>query len=250
MFIGISLLLTTQLFGQALSKEKVMHFENELSDVMELIGNDIVKLKLDEVKAAYEKKPTELNNLRLGIIYHEVALNLTFFTKTGEYDGYAQRSYDRLTKILADKNTPEELKIFASSYQASALALVSGEKRKLKLLSEAFNLFKTSVEKYSSVSPRPEFMRGSVAENLPWFMWSKRKYAKKDFNSIIEKSNLDSTYADFRLLSFSYWGWARAHNKRKHRKKAIEYLKKAIEIDPNYSAGRKRSEELLNEYQG
>ena len=49
-------------------------------------------------------------------------------------------------------------------------------------------------------------------------------------------------------MSFSYWAWARANSGKKYRQQAITYLNKAIEIDPNYNAGRKRAEELKEKY--
>jgi len=239
--------------AQHLDLKKIENYEIILNDVMEIISNDSVIKKLKEVENDFNRNPNELNSIRLGLIYHETALNLTFFDKTEKYAGYAKKSYDLLTELVQNEKTTPELFIYIQSYRASALSLMSGETKKLKLLREAFQLFQETIEKYSSVSPRPEFMRGSVAENLPFFMWNKRKYAKIDFESIIKKQEENSNYADFRIMSFTYWGWARAHKNKKYSKKAIEYLNKAIEIDPDYKAGRKRAEELkehmsLNNY--
>jgi hypothetical protein len=36
------------------------------------------------------------------------------------------------------------------------------------------------------------------------------------------------------------------HQSKKYRTTSISYLDKAIELDPNYNAGRKRAEELKN----
>jgi hypothetical protein len=41
---------------------------------------------------------------------------------------------------------------------------------------------------------------------------------------------------------------ARANKSKKNREQAIKYLNRAIEIDPNYKAGRKRAEELKEKY--
>lgn len=239
--------MITNVDAQNLNIHKVTEYENKLDDVMEIIGNELVKSKLKEVETECQNNPNELDKVRLGLIYHEIALNLTFFYKTEEFAGYAQRSYDILTELLNNENTTRELSVFIESYRASALALVSGETRKLKQLGQAFELFDVAVKKYAYISPRPEFMRGSVAENLPWFMWKKRKFAKIDFQSIIEKQEKNENYSDFRLMSFSYWAWARANKSKKHRKQALIYLDKAIEIDPEYKAGRKRAEELKAE---
>lgn len=238
----------TNLNAQKLNLKKLAAYEISLDDVMEIIDKELVKEKLKEVENDFQKDSSEFNTVRLGLIYHDIALNLTFFDKTKKYAGYAKKSYDVLTKLSENKNTTPELMIFIESYRASSLSLVAGETTKLSLLGDAFKIFKNTVKKYASVSPRPEFMRGSVAENLPFFMWKKRKFAKIDFESIIKKQENNSSYADFRILSFSYWAWARANNGRKYRQQAIEYLNEAIKIDPNYKAGRKRAEELKEKY--
>ena len=49
-------------------------------------------------------------------------------------------------------------------------------------------------------------------------------------------------------MSFVYWAWAKQHPQRKYRSQALAYLQKAIELDPHYLAGRKRSEELMAKF--
>lgn len=139
---------------------------------------------------------------------------------------------------------------FIASYRASALSLVGAETRKLRLVGDAFQLFEQAVEKYAVVSYLPEFMRGSVAENLPWFFFSKRKLAKKDFQSIIDKQKENPDYANWKVMSFTFWAWAKQHQGRKYRQQALQYLNRAIELDPNYQAGRKRAEKLRVELAG
>ena len=133
---------------------------------------------------------------------------------------------------------------FIASYRASALSLVGAETKKLKLLGEAFTLFGDAVKKYADVSYLPEFLRGSVAENLPWFFFTKRKFAKQDFQSIISKQDKNSDYANWKIMSFTYWAWAKQHQGNKYRNQAINYLDKAISLDPNYKAGRTKAEQL------
>lgn len=93
-------------------------------------------------------------------------------------------------------------------------------------------------------------MRGSVAENLPWIFFGKRRYAKKDFKSIIEKYEKNRDYANAKVMSFTYWAWAKQHQGKKYREQALQYLDKAIELDPDYKAGRKRAEELKFKLRG
>ncbi len=228
---------------QQLDFKKVKVFEHELEDVMEIIDTTVLKVKLKEVEANYEKTPNEINLARLGIIYHETALNLSFFSKTA-FKGYAKKSFDTLSKLFNAANTSKELMPFIAAYRASALSLVSAETNKLKFLGQAFTLFNDAANKYASVSYLPEFLRGSVAENLPWFFFSKRKYAKKDFQSIIEKYDANNEYANAKVMSFTYWAWAKQRQGKKYRNKALAYLDKAILLDPNYEAGRLKAEQL------
>lgn len=222
---------------------KVKACEHQLNDVMELIDTTELKIKLKEVEENYQQNPSEINKVRLGIIYHETALNLSFFSKT-EFKGYAKKSFDTLSELFISPHTTKELLPFIASYRASSLSLVGAETKKLKLLGEAFTLFNDAVKKYATVSYLPEFLRGSVAENLPWFFFANRKFAKQDFQSIIDKQNKNDEYANWKVMSFTYWAWAKQRQGKKYRTQALAYLDKAIGLDPNYKAGRIKAEEL------
>jgi len=235
--------ITNNLTAQQLDFSKVKTFEHQLDDVMEIIDTTELKAKLNEVEQQFQQEPSEVNKVRLGIIYHETALNLSFFSKT-EYKGYAKKSFDQLSDLFNSPKTTKELMPFIASYRASALSLVGAETKKLKLLGQAFTLFGDAVNKYADISYLPEFLRGSVAENLPWFFSSKRKFAKQDFQSIINKQEKNTDYANWKIMSFTYWAWAKQHQGNKYRNQAIIYLDKAISLDQNYKAGRKRAEEL------
>ncbi len=246
-FLLLPLLLTmasnNPLTAQNLDFSKVKAFEHQLDDVMEIIDTVELTIKLKDVEAAYQQHPTEINKARLGIIYHETALNLSFFSETAS-QGYAQKSFDILSELYHSPTTTQELLPFVASYRASALSLVSAETRNLTLLGEAFTLFGDAVDKYAEVSSQPEFLRGSVAENLPWFFYKKRKFAKKDFQSIIEKQNNNDAYANWKIMSFTYWAWANQRQGKKYTTQSLAYLDKAIALDPEYQAGRQRAEDL------
>lgn len=229
--------------NESLNFTKVKAYEHQLDDVMELIDTAELKIKLKKVEDNYKQNPTEINKVRLGIIYHETALNLSFFSKTA-FKGYAQKSFDLLSELFDSPKTTKEFLPFISSYRASSLSLVGAETRNLKLLGEAFTLFNDAVNNYSDVSYLPEFLRGSVAENLPWFFFSKRKFAKRDFQSIIDKQGNNKTYANWKIMSFTYWAWANQHQSKKYRTQSLAYLDKAILLDPNYKAGRQKAEDL------
>ena len=235
--------ITNSLTAQQLDFSKVKTYEYQLDDVMELIDTTELKVKLKEVEQQFQQEPNEINKVRLGIIYHETALNLSFFSKT-EYKGYAKKSFDQLTDLFNSPLKNRELIPFIASYRASALSLVGAETKKLKLLGVSFELFADAVKKYAEYSYLPEFLRGSVAENLPWFFFSKRKFAKQDFQSIINKQDKNADYANCKIISFTYWAWAKQHQGKKYRNQAITYLDKAIGLDPNYKAGRTKAEQL------
>ena len=231
--------------SQHLNLEKLKEIEHQLEDVMEMMDTCEVKRKINETETAYKLQPDQINQLRLGIVYHETALNLSFFEKT-TYSGYAKKSFDILSDLNDNPLVSPELLPFVAAYRASALSLVSAETKKLRYLNEAFSLFDEAVKQYAGVSYLPEFLRGSVAENLPWFLFRKRKYAKNDFQSIIEKQERQKDYAGAKIMSFTYWAWANQRKGKKHRSQAINYLNKAIALDPDYKAGRKKAEDLKN----
>ncbi len=88
------------LHAQEVDFSKVKIVEHQLDDVMEMVDTIELKTTLKEVEHQFHQNPSELNKVRLGIIYHETALNLSFFSKT-EYKGYAKRSYGLQTfKVL------------------------------------------------------------------------------------------------------------------------------------------------------
>lgn len=233
--------------AQRLEVIRVKEYEHKLDDVMEIIDTAILKLKLTEVEQAFKIDSSELVEARLGIVYHEIALNLSFFSG-GEHKGYATKSYEILHKLFTSGQVTALLP-FVASYKASALALISAETRKLRLLGEAFREFDVAIDRYSSISYCPEFMRASVAENLPWFFFSKRKLAKRDLQSIIAKQSKNPDFANWKIMSFTYWAWANQHRGKRFRKQALNYLDLAINLDPEYKAGRKRAEELKSKMQ-
>lgn len=234
---------TNSLTSQQLDFSKVKSYEHQLDDVMEIIDTTELKIKLKEVEQQFQKEPTEFNKIRLGIIYHETALNLGFLAKS-TFKGYSKKSYDILNELFVDSRTTKELLPFITSYRASALSLLGGETMKLGLVGEAFKLFKESILKYGDISYSPEFLRGSVAENLPWFFYSKKKFAKIDMQSIIDKQSVNSEFATRKIMSFVYWAWANQRQSGKEKVQSLIYLEKSIALDPNYKAGRQRAEDL------
>jgi hypothetical protein len=247
-FIIFAMLASHNINSQQFDIVKMKEIEHYLDDVMEIIDTTFLKSQIKAIEAAFEQNPTEINKVRKGIIYHETALNLGFLVKT-QYKGYAKRSYDILTALADNSETKPELLPFITAYQASALSLLVAETKKLSLINVAFRLFEESVNKYAAVSYLPEFLRGSVAENLPWIFYKKRSFAKIDMQAIIDKQTLNQTYANAKIMSFVYWAWANQHQGKNDRALALNYLNKAIALDPNYRGGRKQAEALKAKFE-
>jgi tetratricopeptide (TPR) repeat protein len=246
-FILILMAMTTAIGlsaqTQNLDFAQVKKFEQVLDDLMEIIDTTALKSKLPIVESEFAQAPTELRKARLGILYHETALNLSFLSQT-TYKGYAKKSFELLSELYSDPKTTPELLPFVASYRASALALTGAETKKIGLLGDAFECFAEAIDKYANVSYLPEFLRGSVAENLPWFFVSKRSAARHDFQSILAKQQQNPEYANWKIMSFTYWAWANQRQAKRFRSTAIAYLDKAIALDPNGEAGREKAEAL------
>lgn len=243
MFILTMMIMAYPIGAQQLDPVKVKEYELQLHDVMEITDTSALKLKLKNAEYICKINPDEIASIRLGILYHEAALNFTFLSNS-THKGFAAKSYNILNDIFLLKNTSAEVMPFVSAYRASALSLMSAETKNLKMLGEAFRQFKHAVEMYGEISYCPEFMRGSVSENLPWFFFTKRKFAKRDFASIIEKYAGNKNFANPKIMSFTYWAWAHQHQSPRFREQALQYLNLAIKYDPDYQGGRKKAEEL------
>ena len=226
-----------------LNFSKVKAAEYQLNDVIELIDITVIKYKLHEIENDWNRAPIEINKIKIGIIYHEIAVNLDFLDKT-KFKGYAEKSYHVLTNLSLDPNTTQEFLPFITSYRASALSLFAIETMRIGLIRDAFKLFEDSILQYSNVSYAPEFLRGSAAENLPWFFLSKKKFAKIDMQSLIDKQNDNKEFANNKIMSIVYW--ARANQNKKNKSQALKYLDIAIALDPNYQAGRIKAEDLID----
>jgi len=241
--VGIAHLPTA---AQNLSLADVKSAEILLDDVMEITDTTYLRVKWAEVEADFEQSPQLMQQIRLGIIYHEVTLNFSFLSKNGP-KGYAQKSFDLLDVALESAAISAALKPFVAAYRASALSLVGAETGNLRSLHAAFTAFEVAEAQYGSVCYAPAFMRGSVAENLPKLFYKKRRFAKQDFEAILQREAALPGYASAKIKSFTYWAWADQHQGKKHRQQTLAYLDKAIALDPGYLGGRQRAEALKAE---
>jgi hypothetical protein len=238
--------LSISISAQTITRNSVALAGAEIDDVMEITDTIRLRTLLAQAHQHTTDSSGLLQQLRLGILYHEAALNFTFLAQTGE-KGLAAKSYSLLDGLAGKTDSTNNFQPYIASYRASALALMAGETGNLKQLNTAFVLFEAAVAKYAGVCALPEFLRGSVAENLPFWMFRKHGFAKTDFEQIKLKYEADSSFASSKLMSFTYWAWANQHKKAKHRAEALRCLHKAIALDPLGTAGRPRAEALIKE---
>ncbi len=106
-----------------------------------------------------------------------------------------------------------------------------------------------AAKNYSHIRRYPGVFTRKCFLKLSWiFFWLHFKYAKPDFQSIIDKQIKNNNYANWKIMSFTYWAWAKQRQGIKYRTQAIAYLDKAIALDPNYKAGRQKAEDLKNKF--
>ncbi len=72
LLITLTITMMTTLIGKAQQTDfiKVKNMELQLEDVMEIIDTAMLKTKLKEVEESNKANPSELNKVRLGIVYH------------------------------------------------------------------------------------------------------------------------------------------------------------------------------------
>lgn len=229
--------------AQTISRSSIAAAAQQLDDVMEITDTVNLRNRIVTAEKLAAASSDMLARIRLGILYHEAALNFTLLAKTGE-KGLAAKSYSLLDSLAEKTDTASAFLPFIVSYRASALALMAGETGSLKQLGKAFDLFEIAVKQYSAVCAMPEFLRGSVAENLPKWMFRKHRFARIDMTQLKLKYEADSSYATPKLMSFTYWAWANQHQKAKYREEALRCVDKAIALDTTGKAGKPRAEAL------
>jgi hypothetical protein len=220
---------------------RIREAEKILSDVTEMIDYQVIEKKLSAQESLVRRQATFLDSLRLGILYHESALILM---KKKQKSPHAKMSFDLLSRLMASAKSENEFLPVIAAYRASARSLQSAESGKLSELAEAFDFFEEAAQKYAAFSPYPEFLRGSVAENLPKIFFKKRRFAKIDFLALKKKYETDIAFAEPRLMSFVYLALARLMRKNNDSESKI-LLKKAMSLDSEQNAAYAEAEKLL-----
>ncbi|MGL5889981.1 MAG: hypothetical protein ACRC3B_08850, partial [Bacteroidia bacterium] len=155
--LGLFMLTASTLTAQNLTRNSVALAGIELEDVMEIIDTTGLRDRVLAAEKIAGESATLASRLRLGILYHEAALNFSFLSKTKD-KGWAAKSYFLLDSIHK-ADTSSLFHPYTAAYRASALALLAGEKGSLEQLGQAFSLFEIAVKNYADVCALPEFLR-------------------------------------------------------------------------------------------
>jgi len=221
---------------------------SQLEDIMDISDLDRITSLLLEQRNITKLTPNTINKVRLGILYHDVALKSLSRNKA-ERRYYTEEAYRMLTNLSNDLKIEEELKPFVKAYQASVLALLGAERNNSQLVNQAFGLFEQAMQQYGHFCYAPQYLRARVAEQLPR-SFGKRRMARKDYSELIDRYGLDCRFATYKSMSYVYWAWAKLHNNKKNKKQLIRYLEQSIKLDRTGEAAGARAKLLLEELNG
>lgn len=186
------------------STVEVRNAAKALLDISEILDPGQARANVTAAEHALNREHSVVNRLRLGIAYHEAALN---FLPSG-VSGDAQKSYDILSAADLHAEVAPALEPYIFAYLASAQALLAADGGAIANVAAAFDIFDRVVARYGHVANITLFLRGSVAENLPWFFF-KANDAKRDLETIIARAEHDADYASSKTLSFVHFGLGR-----------------------------------------
>jgi len=209
---------------------------NQVDQIIELNDLEIVLDKIVTLGIKVKENPSHLNRLQLGVLYYEAAMLSPRTNK--ETLKLIEKSYTLLSVLKIDAKTDKALMPYVTSYHASSLAILGYYHESSKLVNQAFYYFEEAIALYGESCYTPYYMRAKVAKHLPIY-YSKRSMVKKDLELVIDRFGLNHDYGTDKAMSYVYYSWANMFNTKKNRVKAINYLKKSIDLDPkNIAAGR------------
>jgi hypothetical protein len=200
---------------------------------------DTAKLSQNLEYFEYKQDGDALDQIALGITYHEICVVHYILGKDKSYAHYAEKALRTL--VDAKKTSPVDAYPILDTYINSSRSLVASTKNNLVELIRVIRIYNGLVRKYGSISYYPEFLEGSLLENLPNILGGHTK-AKKLFESIIAKHESDPAYASDKIVSFCYLSLGKLE-KNSTRKK--DYFQKSIAIDADKQGGANQALAML-----
>jgi hypothetical protein len=209
----------------------------DLEQFTEILNKNV----LQDNQKTLEKiaQPDVLEIIALGLTYHEICVLYFMLEKNKQYAPYASKALTTLSSARPD--APEWTLPMLDSYINSSRSLVAAVKGNLIGLLRVIRDYDKLIDKYSATSYHPEFLQGSLLENLPNVFGAHSK-AKQRFENIVTKYNKDHAYATPKIISFCYLSLGKLS---KNPKEKIDYLEQSIKIDSSGDGGSTLAKKIL-----
>lgn len=209
----------------------------DLESYTEILSKDTLRSNVQELENI--DQPDVLQQIALGLTYHELCVLHFMLGKDKRYAPYAARALGVLTS--ARPAAPEWSLPMLDSYINSSQSLVAATKNNLIDLIRVIRKYDELIDQYGATSYHPEFLQGSLLENLPNVFGAHAK-AKKRFESVITKYTSDPSYTAPKIVSFCYLSLGKLS---KDQKTKIDYLGKSVETDTAGDGGSAQAKQIL-----
>jgi len=230
----------------AMDQVQIIEYEHKLMEVMGTDKVDSLVANIAQLEKDLDKQEGlayNLGKIRLGIYYHNLALN---GFKMG-YRGFAEKSFDTFRQIHEDPGCKPELRPIVLSYLGSSRAIMGDESNnpidKIRFVQEGVAYLDEAVNKYKDYSYIPYFIRANVCIALPDF-FGKEKEAFKDYSSLEQWYQRTPERIPAGIMSVVYFNLGDYHKKQRNLRKACDYWEKAEILDPDGEIGAQAREML------
>ncbi len=220
----------------AMDVAKLNRYNEELQPQMAILAEQVMPAIEAEEKRLKTVKATDLDAIRLAILYHNASSLL--FSKGVK--GYAAKGLTLLQPLYESKTVEEELRPIITIYVGSITALQAAESinpvDKMMGVGKGFKFLDEAVDKYGKLFFLPAFVRSSVASAVPEF-FKKEKVALADLNFLEQSYQSNPNFVPKDIMATVYLNLGNSYKKQKNIKQAIQYWTLSKQIDPKVRNG-------------
>ncbi len=191
---------------------------HDLEEYTEILSKDT--LSTNEKTLEGISQPDILQQIALGLTYHEICVLHFMLGKDKSYAPYAGKALTVLT--AARPNAPDWSLPMLDSYINSSRSLVAATKGNLISLLKVIRTYDKLIDTYSAASYHPEFLQASLLENLPNVFGAHAK-AKKRLK--VSSANTIMIQRTQRPKKSSVFATCRSANCRKTRQQRLTISK-------------------------
>jgi tetratricopeptide (TPR) repeat protein len=214
------------------------------SDLKEIL-NEITSIENKLKENNLEKSEEMIAQVKLGILYHNVALNDG--AKRG-YKKYAQKSFETMKLINGNDGLSNVIKVYTLTFMGSSRAMMGDEDlnpiNKINYVKEGIAYLDDAVKRFDRHTWVPRFYRANVCFSLPDF-FEKSAAAKDDYDKLINKKRNNDNAIPDEIMAIVYLNRGKLYKKDTDIEKAIEMWKKALETAEDEDV-KNEAEELLD----